>query len=236
MRTSEKPSDQPTVGIDALALRLAHDIRNPLTSIKLLVQSAAKQAGGGRLGQRQMAVIQEGIARIEQTLEELLEFARPPQPRPCAHDLRETLRRAVAEVEGRAHDQDVTISLELPPAPVTLDADRSQLQQVFVNLLLNAIHASDPGRAIQVILADDANPSSVGTITFSHIGRSLPPELIDRVFDPFPAGVGRCTGLALAISRGIVERHGGSLTVASPCAGMTVFTIELPFGRGRLAG
>jgi two-component system, NtrC family, sensor histidine kinase HydH len=221
-------SSEASVPMDDLVLRVAHEIRNPLTSIKLLVQTAAQRPGNSRLDTKQLDVIQEDVSRIERTVQELLDFTRPRPLRPVRHDLRQTLQRAANLVEGRSRQRDVAIVATSPSSPVQVYADPEQLQQVFMNLLLEGVESVRPGETVKAALQTASDPSPLGIVTFSQPLHSMRTGRTDHLRDPFAAGSCRGTGLALAISRDIVERHGGKLTAAGQDRKRAVFTVEIP--------
>lgn len=213
-----------------LASGVAHEVRNPLTAIKLLVQMAHRPAGRP-LGEEQLRVICEEIARIENTVQGLLNFARPPQPLRVRHDLRATLGRAANLVAGRAAQQSVKIEEHLPDAPLWVDADPELLHQVFVNLFLNGIESMAVGGVLRVALDGSCTTDSLCCVAVSDSGRGIAPELLERLFEPFVTDKQRGTGLGLAISRRIVEEHGGQLTAANAAEGGAVFRVALPCSR-----
>lgn len=228
--------------VGELAAGVAHEIRNPLCAVKLLVQTVAqKQAavgpianrpGGDRLEiapttDKQFQVILQEIARMESTIQGLLEFARPPQLRRVNHDVRETVRRALNLVAGRAKQQQVEIATDFSEAAVAVDGDPEQLHQVFINLALNAIEAMPQGGVLQVALRAKASASKC-QIVFSDSGTGISQPVLEKIFEPFVTNKQRGTGLGLAISRRLVEEHGGTLQAANCPEGGAVFTIELP--------
>src|SRR5262249_18761009 len=127
--------------VGELAAGVAHELRNPLTSVKLLMQTAPRDGSGLHLHDRQSQVILHEISRMEDTIQGLLDFARPPPLKRLEHDLRDTIQRALNLVEGRAAHDGVRIALQLPDEPLPVDGDPEQLHQVFVNLLINGIEA-----------------------------------------------------------------------------------------------
>jgi two-component system sensor histidine kinase HydH len=112
--------------VGQLAAGVAHELRNPLTSVKLLIQTAARRGPTPSLNEKQLWVIQEEIARMEDTIQGLLDFARPPALDRARQDLRETIQRAVSLVEGRAKQQQVILRPDLPGSPVIVDADHAR--------------------------------------------------------------------------------------------------------------
>jgi signal transduction histidine kinase len=220
--------------VGQLAAGVAHELRNPLTAVKLLLQTIGRKLPSGSLTEKKMGVVQDEIARMERTIQSLLDFARPPIQHRVRHDLRETLGRAMNLVEGRAVRDRVLIEPQMPNEPAEVDGDPEQLHQVFVNLLLNSMDAMPDGGPLTVILRIEApafraagtKPLCEVTVTDSGSGISAP--VIEHIFEPFMTTKQRGTGLGLAVSHRIIEEHGGTLTAANAPTGGAVFSVKLP--------
>lgn len=131
--------------VGELAAGVAHELRNPLTSVKLLLQHISKRANGFSIGESQLRLILEEVGRMEGTIEGLLDFSRTPTLNRIRHDLRETLRRSLNLVDGRLRQGRIELLTDLSTTPLWIDADAEQLNQVFVNLLLNSVEAMTNG-------------------------------------------------------------------------------------------
>lgn len=214
--------------VGELAAGVAHELRNPLTSVKLLIQTAVKRQDRSALEEKPLRVARQEIARMENTIQGLLDFARPPQLCRVLHDLRDTVRRALNLVAGRAAQQHVSVAEEFPETPAVVDADPEQLHHVFVNLALNAIEAMPEGGQLRVMIANHGDAAGIREIVFEDSGPGIPSNILERIFEPFVTSKERGTGLGLAISRRIVEDHGGALTAANREPGGAVFRVELP--------
>jgi signal transduction histidine kinase len=225
---SEVLRSERLAAIGGLAAGVAHELRNPLTSVKLLLQHAASQGGATAvIPAARLSLILEEIDRMEATIQGLLDFSRPAAPQRQVHDLRHTLKRAVHLIEGRAEKQHVRREIRLGPQPVMVDGDPQQLHQVFVNLLINAIEAMPQGGTVEVAL--DAQPSdSTIRLTIRDNGQGIPPELVPRLFEPFASGKERGTGLGLAVSRRILEEHGGTIAIRPLQPRGTEVVVTLP--------
>ncbi len=222
--------------VGEMAAGIAHELRNPLTSVKLLIQTAADGPPDHGLSDEHIHVILEQVVRMESTIQGLLDFARPPQMQLVRHDLRDTLRRARNLVEGHARRQEVAVCEDCPSGPVLVDGDPEQLHQVFVNLLLNGAEAMPDGGQLMVTLQCDDATNSVCRVVFADSGEGIPQPIMERMFEPFVTNKERGTGLGLAISRRIVEQHGGKLTAANHEGSGAVFTVELPLSTDRQSG
>jgi signal transduction histidine kinase len=214
--------------VGELAAGVAHELRNPLTSVKLLIQTAAQRQPSTTLAGRQLQVAQQEIARMESTIQGLLDFARPPDLHRVAHDLRTTVRRALNLIDGRAKHQNVAIVENMPNTAVIVDGDPEQLHQIFVNLLLNGIEAMPEGGSLVVEMGTDGAVHNVCRVSISDSGDGISQPVFDRLFEPFATSKEHGTGLGLAISHRIAKEHGGMLLAANRTEGGAVFTLELP--------
>ena len=201
---------------------------NPLTSVKLLLHAATAQTQDRSLSQRQLDVIQSEIARMEKIVQDLLDFARPPQVNPVRHDLRATVYGAIQLTAGSANHGNVSVHCRLPEQEVHVDADPAQLHQVFVNLLLNAIEAMPAGGTLDVSIDESSARGNDCRVVFADSGPGIPPHVIERIFEPFVSGKKNGTGLGLAVSRRLVQEQGGQLSAVNGPAGGAVLTVDLP--------
>ncbi len=211
-----------------LAAGVAHEVRNPLTAVKLLLHAAAQNTPNRSLSERQFDVIQAEIARMEKTVQGLLDFAGPPQANRVRHDLRATINAALQLTAGLAGQHGVAVCSRLPDGPVDVNADPAQLHQVFVNLLMNAIEAMPRGGSMQVGIQRGGERQDGCRVIFADSGPGIPAEVADRLFEPFITSKTNGTGLGLAISSRLVQEQGGQLTAGNGAAGGAVVTVELP--------
>ena len=221
-----------------LAAGLAHELRNPLTSIKMLLQPAAPGEAPVCLDRQDAAVVNEEIGRLERTIQTFLDYARPPRPERQTLVLQPVIRQIVELIAPRAAQQGVSIDCALPEEAIRIEADAGQLRQVLMNLLLNALDASGHGQTISVRAAWEPPPSAAGeeavgrerwvAIDVADRGSGLPAPESARIFEPFVSTKECGTGLGLPISRRIVEDHGGRLDAADREGGGAVFTVRLP--------
>ncbi len=207
--------------VGQLAAGVAHEIRNPLMSIKMLVQSGLDDDEG--LAGDDLRVVEGEVRRMEASLRTFLDFARPPKPERRPFELGEILRAVAGLVRGRAERQGVEIRVDAPPTPVT--ADREQLRQVFVNLALNAVDAMPTGGQL-TITARSGTPGV--TVEVADTGTGIAPELAGKLFQPFVSTKETGLGLGLVISKRIIEEHHGTLTAANRADGGAVLTVRLP--------
>jgi two-component system sensor histidine kinase HydH len=212
--------------VGQLAAGVAHEVRNPLTGIKLVIEAALRSRNPRPLTPDDVRMIHREIARLEQTVQGFLDFARLPPPRRASWDLREVIRQACDLVRARAGQQQVRLECDLPEQPVLACVDKGQLVTVLVNLFLNALDAMPQGGRLEVQLSQ---PEDEGVrLSVSDTGTGIPAEFVGRLFTPFATTKATGTGLGLSISRRILEEHGGTITAGNRPGGGACFTITLP--------
>lgn len=223
-RDREVRRAEQLAAVGQIAAGMAHEIRNPLTSIKMLIQAASEDAANG-LPSDDLAVIEREIRRVEQLLQTFLDFARPPKPSKAATDLATVIRETLELTRGRAAKQRVAFTFQPPLQSVTVNADPTQLRQVLVNLVLNSLDAMPGGGSLTIDL------SAVGSTAVIHVTDSGPGIAADfqhRLFEPFVSTRETGLGLGLVICRRIVEDHGGSIEGQNAIDGGARFTVKLP--------
>jgi two-component system sensor histidine kinase HydH len=223
--------------VGQLAASVAHEVRNPLTSVKLLVDAARRAPDQKALTTDDLDVIHGEVVRLEQTVQSFLNFARLPLPKRSIVDLREVMGQAVELARARARQQGVEITCRQPSAEVWGEVDRGQICTVLVNLFLNALDAMPHGGQLTVALENESGErppvfkdkfSFCIRIRVEDTGSGISPEIAGRLFTPFASTKPTGTGLGLSISQRIIEEHGGRITVANRPQGGAVFTILLP--------
>jgi signal transduction histidine kinase len=212
--------------VGQLAAGVAHEIRNPLTSIKLLIQTSRRDPAAGGLSEEDLDLIEQEIQRLEQAVQTFLNYARPPKLERSPCDLTLLVRRTFGLVRGRAESQHVTLQFKEPEHPLVIDADRGQLQQVLVNLALNALDAMPQGGTLDVRVVRKSENEVELTVTDS--GTGIAPDVLNQLFEPFVTAKETGLGLGLVVSRRIVEDHGGTITGANRKEGGACFVIRLP--------
>lgn len=211
-----------------MAAGVAHELRNPLTAVKLLVQTVAHKAAVGGFRPEHFTVIQDEISRMENTIQSLLDFAKPAASRRVPCSLGDLMQRAVNLVRGRADQHRVRIVLP-EDRRVTVNCDPEQLHQVFVNLLLNGMDAMPQGGTLVIALRVQSGVDGDWCdVAVMDEGSGIPAELLDHIFEPFVTTKSHGTGLGLAISRRLVEEHGGYLSAANRPDHGAEFTMRLP--------
>jgi two-component system NtrC family sensor kinase len=201
--------------VGRLAAGIAHEINNPLTGVLSYASLLRKRMEHDPPACEDLDVIVRETVRCRGIIRGLLDFARPAAPARKAMDLNEVVRRAVSVVMTQLSLNHVDLSLDLASDLPTVHADANQIQQVVVNLLLNAADAigAEGGR---IRATTRPSPPASIELLLEDNGRGIPAEDLPRIFEPFFTTKGNHgTGLGLAVSWGIVEAHGGSLEVQS---------------------
>ncbi|MEZ6145309.1 MAG: ATP-binding protein [Planctomycetaceae bacterium] len=230
-----------------LAAAVAHELRNPLTSLRIIAQAATSTGDRVMMDNSDFEILEQELTRLEDSIQTFLDYARPPRLEKSSCVLQSLLRQTVSLIERRASVIDVRICDNLPLLPILVNGDPNQLKQVFLNLMLNALDACPIGG--RVTLAADIDPGNESTgsgsqdesqsvlLTFTDTGAGLPPQLGPRIFEAFVSTKETGTGLGLAICKRIVNEHGGTIEARnSPDGCGAVFSIRLPCSRSRTAG
>jgi two-component system sensor histidine kinase HydH len=208
-----------------LAAGIAHEIRNPLTSIKLLVGAARSRGGKQALSPEDLQVIHQEVERLEGKAQTLLDFARPIESRRRACELNAIVASSIELVRTRAGQQSVHIEYAAPADKIKAFVDPDQIASVLVNLYFNALDAMPNGGRLSVKLVR----AERAILTVTDDGSGINPSLGDRLFTPFVSSKATGTGLGLSVSRRIVLDHGGTLNGANRVGATgACFTIELP--------
>ncbi len=223
---SEMLRAEQLAAVGQLAAGVAHEVRNPLTSLKMLVESALRSQNRNPITLDDLRVMHREVTRLEHTAQGFLDFARPPAPQRRNCDLREIVAQAVELAQARARQQKVEIAVHVPDRPVAARVDPEQWRTVLVNLFLNALDVMPLGGRLDVTL--DVAAASGLVVRVEDTGGGIAPDVRDRLFTPFTTTKPTGTGLGLSISRRIIEEHGGNITAENRKDGGACFTIRLP--------
>jgi two-component system, NtrC family, sensor histidine kinase HydH len=213
--------------VGQVAAGVAHELRNPLTSVKMLVQTGLEGEMPAGLPAEDLRIIEHEIRRMEACIQMFLDFARPPRAERRRTDLLAVVRRAVALIDGRARRHRVVVKTELPPGPVELLIDAEQIHQVLVNLMLNALDAMSHGGELRLEVRGLEDPPRV-QVRLHDTGPGIAAPILARLFEPFISGKETGLGLGLSICRRLLEAHGGSIRGENAPEGGAVFTFTLP--------
>jgi len=212
-----------------LAAGLAHEIRNPLAGIAGVLEVASRDLPDASPARGVIEDAKQEAVQINRILTELLDTARPKPPQFRIIDIVGTAEHAVVFARQQAVTKRITIEFEVQDALPPVEHDPSQINQVLLNLLLNAIQSMDKPGVIHVMLRQDDDDAV--TITVSDQGKGIAAEHLPNIFRPFFTTKGHGTGLGLSLARRMVESHGGTISVTSTPGEGTQFTVELPIRR-----
>ncbi|MGA2191880.1 MAG: ATP-binding protein [Nitrospirota bacterium] len=213
--------------IGTLASGVAHELNNPLNNIYLAVQVLSREIKGDTASAIKGAVddIVGQTARVKRIVRDLLEFARGSEPEFAPTDIGGLIRGAYSLLgTTRAYGSEGVVFRLDAPAGLCLDIDPNQMERVFINLFTNAIDAMNGKGELAVRVSDE---SGAVRITVSDTGPGIPPERVEKIFEPFYTTKDRGTGLGLAIVFNIVGRHGGDIRARNKDGGGAVFEITL---------
>lgn len=215
-----------------LAAGVAHELRNPLTAIKIRLFSLRQILPGNLADHEDITVIQSQIQRLGRIVTEFLRFARPAEPQWASLTTNQLLQSVGELLGGELNHRGIQLDVA-STEPMSIRADMQQLQQVLINLVQNAADSiGSQGRitltARQGAAADSSRSQPVVMIDVIDTGGGIPPEAQARLFDPFFSTKENGTGLGLAIAARILQKHGGAIHYSTRPGHGTTFTLVLP--------
>ena len=206
---------------------IAHEINNPLAGILLYSSNMSKKVPpGGRLEEGLNIIVKE-TQRCKTIIQGLLEFARDREPQIILANINDIMGTALGIVDNEFRLRHVDLELELAEDMVKTFLDENQIEQVFINLLLNALHAVEENGRVTVQSAVESEQNKI-RIQIADNGCGIAGDDIKKIFEPFYSTKTKGTGLGLAVSYGIVKNHQGDIHVFSVPGKITRFTIEFP--------
>ena len=215
--------------IGALASGVAHEVNNPLAGVKNCLAQMAARPEDRQRHREYMGLMATALDRIEQVTRGLLDFSRRQDLEIGPVALSEIISHALDLVSYQLEENGIELIVEGAEAVPIIMGDRHQLEQVFVNLVLNAIDSMSGGGTLTIRARQCGDEARIDV---EDTGGGVPHELWERVFDPFftTKGMGRGTGLGLTVSLNIVREHGGELRCGNTPQGGGRFTVALPIG------
>jgi signal transduction histidine kinase len=214
-----------------LAAGLAHEIRNPLAGIAGVMDIIGRDLPAKSPAREVLKEVNHEVMRVNRILNDLLETARPKPPQYRTADLNSTAEHAVIFARQQALSKPVKVLLYKSERPLLVEHDTAQIQQVLLNLVLNAIQALDEAGSGQVDVDVNARDGQA-VVRVSDTGKGIRAEHLPYIFRPFYTTKGNGTGLGLSLVRRIVEDHGGKITVQSEVGKGSTFEVMLPMKRG----
>jgi signal transduction histidine kinase len=214
-----------------LAAGIAHEIRNPLTSINILIHSLASNLPSGTSQKEDLKVIEEEIDRINEIVDQFLRFAKPTPPLLQKGEVVSIVEETLQLLRPQIEKQRIAVQKEFQPLPSIL-MDREQMKQVILNLLLNAVQAMPKGGHLALKGHLPKNDRWI-KLLIQDSGVGIPGGDIHKLFDPFFTTKEGGIGLGLSIAHRIIDQHHGKIEVESPPGKGTLFTVWLPIHKER---
>ena len=210
---------------EVLASSLAHEIKNPLVAIKTFAQLIPRRQSDALFADEFSRIVTREIGRMEHLVEQLRTLSRPSDRPRQRLDVREPLAQAVESLRPAFDEKRMVIGTSLGAEPRFVLGDHGELEQLFINLLMNALEATPPDGTLSIELT--ATGDHV-TVAVADSGPGIPAELLEHVFDPFITTKQRGSGLGLTICAGIAAAHRAKLRAANRAAGGALLTAEFP--------
>ncbi len=220
--------------LGVLTAGVTHELTNPVNNISMTAQTYIelydKLSREDRIGF--MEIIEEETDRIKDIIKNLLDFSKPKEANLKTADINTVIGKTLKLVQNMLNVSNVDTKLNLADGLPPVFIDEPQIQQVLVNLIVNATQAMSPGGKLAIITRTVTDNKGFVEIEVKDNGKGIPPEFLPHIFDPFfsTKGVGG-TGLGLSVSYGIIKNHKGDIRVESREGTGTTFTIDLPIYR-----
>lgn len=242
-REAEALRGQQMATLAQLATGVAHEIRNPLTSVKMLVQVHLGVLNEQGLPTEDMQIVEQEIRRMERSVNSLLEYARPEASEFKRFSIQELLHRLLKLIEGRCESQRITLDVDYPTSDLIVEGDAMQIQQVILNLCINAMDAMPNGGQIKIrvestkpqtlaAIAEDStadhSKTSIVSISVHDSGSGISESAKEQIFQPFFTTKPNGIGLGLGICQRIAKAHGGSIVAMNNPDGGATFIFNLP--------
>ncbi len=218
--------------IGELAAEVAHEINNPLGGLQNFVKMVAREPANVQQTKEFIELIQEGLNRIEVIVKRLTTFSKPYVLRMSDHDLNDIVKESLIFMEHRIEDENISLQKRFTPNLPKVYVDVDNVSQVIINLLANAFDSMPNGGKLLIESKLCKDHDSCVQFLISDTGYGIKKDEVDRIFDPFfsTKGNSKGIGLGLAISKRIMEDHGGNIRVASSSGKGTTFAVCFPTG------
>jgi signal transduction histidine kinase len=225
----EREVSRRSQALAEVATLLAHEIRNPLGSLELFAGLLADALADQTELQPWINHVQAGLRSLAATVNNVLHFHSQPPAQLLPVDLLRLVRETVEFLRPLARQKEMHIEWRGPSSLISILADPPRLQQAFFNMALNAFRAMKPGGTLSVSVcrSKDGSPPTAA-IAFADQGTGIRPENLEKIFEPGFTTQGGSPGLGLAVTRKVIEQHGGTIYVESREGHGTTFTLALP--------
>jgi len=219
-----------TLGL--LAAEIAHEIRNPLTVLKLLQGGLGLDFAADDPRRTDMRVIGEKLDQLEAIVTRVLNFAKAPSSLHTRCSLAEIIDDTLVLIRLKLAQNKIQVHFEPPPRPLVVDGHKGQIQQVLLNVLINAMQAMPDGGTITLSPASDTSGGApVAVLDIVDTGAGIPDSIRDRIFDSFLSGRPDGTGLGLAIAKRVLLSHHGDIALIATSPAGTTLRITMPLAK-----
>jgi len=212
-----------------LSASLAHEIRNPLASIKGSLPILLEGIDAADPRREFAGICEKELGRLEELTGQFLEYARPPRPHLALDELQQVTASVVRLVQKQALHNRVEVDLKVEGQPPRLRMDSNRMRQVILNLVLNAIEAMPGGGRLRLrVFQETTGKGKFAVLKVEDSGSGVDPSVAQHIFEPFVTTKAKGTGLGLAVAHGWVTRHGGTLEFTTSELGGACFVVRLP--------
>ena len=220
--------NQRLVSVGRLAAGVAHEIRNPLSSIKGFATYFQERHRDKPEDLQIASIMIQEVDRLNRVIGQLLDFARPVKITPKPVAVKKLMEKSIKMIEQQASEKGIVVQSRVMPPIETVRVDEDRINQVLLNLYLNALDAMETGGQLAIEVAPSGQNGEFA-IKVSDTGCGIPKDTVSQIFDPYYTTKPVGTGLGLAIAHNIIDAHGGRITVESRPGQGTVFTVTLPY-------
>jgi len=242
-REAEGLRGQQMATLAQLATGVAHEIRNPLTSVKMLVQVHLNGLQTQGLPTEDMEIVEQEIRRMERSVNSLLDYARPEASEFKSFSIRELLEKTVKLIQGRCDSQQIDLEVDYPRSDLFVEGDPMQIQQVVVNFCINAMDVMPHGGRLHVCVSNsndqppksetghsttESNETKLISISVKDTGPGIPDSAQKHIYEPFFTTKQNGIGLGLGICKRIAKSHGGIIEARNNNDGGATFVFTLP--------
>jgi signal transduction histidine kinase len=227
VRRAQLAHTEKMAAVGTLAAGVAHEVNNPVAGVLTCIENMRDDPENREMREQYLGLIHDGVKRIERTVANLLDFSRPRSMRLGPASLNQSLTQVIDLVRFQLRKGGVEPRFELDPREPWIVGDRFQVEQLFLNLVLNALQAMPDGG---ILTLRTRRVGSWEVVEVGDTGTGIPEAIRERIFDPFftTRDVGQGTGLGLAVSYNIAAAHGGGIEVETIEGEGSTFRVLFP--------